>query len=130
MSPSSLPVIIVTGASRGIGLSTVQYLLNSSALSSPSVPKCNVVTLSRSLPEGLSSLQKDHKDQLECVQGDVLDESVHDRLVKRALDKWGRLDGLILNAGVIEFGTVAGGKVSSGSSDSTWLKSPSHLPRD
>lgn len=107
---SSTPVVLVTGASRGIGLSTVQYLLQS-GLRSASIPKSNVVTLSRSMPSALSELQRHNSDSLECVQGDLLDESVHEKVVQKALDKWGRLDAVILNAGVIEFGRVADAKV-------------------
>ena len=107
---SSTPVVLVTGASRGIGLSTVQYLLQS-GLSSASIPKSNVITLSRSLPSALSDLQKKNSDNLECVQGDVLDESVHEKVVKRAVERWGRLDAVVLNAGVIEFGRIADAEV-------------------
>lgn len=110
---SSTPVVLVTGASRGIGLSTVQYLLQS-GLSSASIPKSNVITLSRSLPSELSALQKKNSDNLECVQGDVLDEKVHEKVVNRAVEKWGRLDAVVLNAGVIEFGRIADAEVSGG----------------
>ncbi|CAO1623113.1 unnamed protein product [Sympodiomycopsis kandeliae] len=109
---SSNPVVLVTGASRGIGLSTVQYLLQS-GLSSPTISRANVITLSRSLPSALADLQKNNEGALECVQGDILDESVHEQVVKRAVEKWGRLDAVILNAGVIEFGRIADASPSS-----------------
>lgn len=110
-SPSTNPVVLVTGGSRGIGISTVQYLLQS-GLKSAQIPRANVITLSRSLPSELSELQERNKDELECVQGDLLDESIHKKVVDRALDRWGRLDALVLNAGVIEFGRVADAEVS------------------
>jgi len=41
------------------------------------------------------------------VQGDVRDEQVNKEAVELAIKKWGRLDAVILNAGVVEFARVA-----------------------
>lgn len=104
---SSTPVVLVTGASRGIGLSIVSYLLG--ATPSKTIKPVKVITLSRSLPQALADLQKQYPDDLETVQGDVLDEGVHKRVVDVAIKKWGRLDGMVLNAGSMEIGRVGGG---------------------
>ncbi|CAO1622479.1 unnamed protein product [Parajaminaea phylloscopi] len=104
--PSSKPVVLVTGASRGIGLSIVSFLLGATA--SKTIQTAKVVTLSRSLPQALSELQKAYPDDLESVQGDVLDEAVHKKAVEVAQAKWGRLDAVILNAGTMEIGRVGG----------------------
>jgi len=87
------PVIILTGASRGLGLSILQLLLNANA---------RVVTLSRSKPDGLVKLQEEYKDQLEVVQGDVALIEDNAKVVKAAVDRWGGVDGVVINAGTIE----------------------------
>lgn len=58
--------ILVTGASKGIGLEAVKALLGTF--------KCNVTALSRSCPEELQFLQKQHSSKLEVVEGDVANE--------------------------------------------------------
>ena len=66
--------ILVTGASKGLGLECVKILLN--------YFKCNVVALSRSLPAELSFLKQQFGNQLEIVQGDVArpeDQEVQDQ---------------------------------------------------
>ena len=55
--------ILVTGASRGIGLACARILLEKF--------QCNVVTLSRSLTQELQELQSQYKGRIETVKGDV-----------------------------------------------------------
>lgn len=105
MPTSERPVIIVTGASRGIGLSIVEHLLGH--VQSPKISPSRVLTLSRSLPQPLSDLQKRYPDDLECLQGDVTTEDTNKTLVNTAISKWGRLDGVVLNAGLLSVGRVA-----------------------
>ena len=87
------PVIILTGASRGLGLSILQLLLKAGA---------RVVTLSRSKPDALVQLQEQYKDQLEVVQGDAASVEDNAGVVKAAVDRWGGIDGVVVNAGTIE----------------------------
>lgn len=56
--------ILVTGASRGIGLACARILLEKF--------NCNVVTLSRSMTDELKALKKDFNGRVEVVQGDVV----------------------------------------------------------
>ncbi|KAF8709301.1 NAD-P-binding protein, partial [Rhizoctonia solani] len=88
------PVIIVTGASRGIGLAVVGALLKSY--------KARVVTLSRTRSPELSALVSEHQDSLAPLEGDVTKEQSALSAVDLAKSKFGRLDGLILNAGTLE----------------------------
>lgn len=55
--------ILVTGASRGIGLACARILLDKFS--------CNVVTLSRSMTSELEELSKQFEGKIEVVQGDV-----------------------------------------------------------
>uniref|UniRef100_A0A060T289 ARAD1C27104p n=1 Tax=Blastobotrys adeninivorans TaxID=409370 RepID=A0A060T289_BLAAD len=83
-------VVIVTGASRGIGESIVRRLLKADAV---------VIGVSRS-KEALEALAKENKN-FQYVAGDVTDESV----TRQAFDmaaKLNRLDGIVFNAGVLE----------------------------
>ncbi|KAG8716144.1 hypothetical protein FRC11_008625 [Ceratobasidium sp. 423] len=91
---ASSPVIIVTGASRGIGLAVVGALLKSY--------KARVVTLSRTRTPEISALASEHQDSLVLFEGDVTKEQSALSAVDLAKSKFGRLDGLILNAGVLE----------------------------
>jgi NADP-dependent 3-hydroxy acid dehydrogenase YdfG len=89
------PVYLVTGASKGIGKAiTLLALKNFSA---------RVVAVARSheLLESLKAQVNDHRlgDYLEIVAGDVCHEQTCRRAVNVALDKWGRLDVVVANAG-------------------------------
>lgn len=86
------PVVIVTGASKGLGLTIAQILLTTF--------NASVIAVSRSLPEELKSLTSLGK--IEFVQGDATKEETSAQAVKFALDKFGKLDALILNAGTID----------------------------
>ncbi|KAJ1309200.1 hypothetical protein OPQ81_004869 [Rhizoctonia solani] len=91
---STSPVIIVTGASRGIGLAVVGALLKSY--------KARVVTLSRTRTPEISALASEHQESLELLEGDVTKEQSAISAVDLAKSKFGRLDGLILNAGTLD----------------------------
>ncbi|ORY94393.1 hypothetical protein BCR43DRAFT_476111 [Syncephalastrum racemosum] len=100
----SSPVFIVTGASKGIG----------KAIALQSLTKFNarVVAVARSA-ELLDALKADatklgKHDALELLVGDVTSQDVARHAVSRALDKWGQLNAVIANAGVLEpIATVA-----------------------
>jgi ketoreductase RED2 len=82
-------VAAVTGSSSGIGAATARAFaeLGASVL----------VNSARSVAEGeavAASLPDAH-----YVQGDITDPAVPDRLVAAALERWGRLDTLVNNAG-------------------------------
>ncbi|KAF9974214.1 hypothetical protein BGZ73_002436 [Actinomortierella ambigua] len=88
--------LIVTGASRGIGRAVVTQAIQHL--------NCNVIGVART-QEPLAALAQDaaFKDRFKYVVGDVTDEETITAAVKLATSSWsGRLDGLVLNAGVIE----------------------------
>lgn len=95
-------VVLLTGASRGLGLAVLKLLLKGT----DKTPAANVVTLSRSEPKELQQLQQDFPDALAVVKGNVTELSDNKRAVDEALQRWKRLDALILNAGIAEFARI------------------------
>ncbi|MBT0773532.1 3-ketoacyl-ACP reductase [Kineosporia sp. J2-2] len=93
--PSSRPVALVTGGSRGIGLGITRRLLADgyavSVLATREAPK--------DLLDELTELTGD-SGRVRYVQGSVAEQADHQRLVDDATDAWGRLDLLVNNAGV------------------------------
>lgn len=87
-------VVIVTGASQGLGSATAFCLAAKEAA---------VILVARTA----KSLQGVEADILEkggqalAIQADVADANACDRIVAMSLEKWGRLDALVNNAGVL-----------------------------
>jgi ketoreductase RED2 len=82
-------VVAVTGSSSGIGAATARAFAAEGA--------AVLINSARSVAEGeavAASLPDAH-----YVQGDITDPEVPARLVAAALDRWGRLDTLVNNAG-------------------------------
>lgn len=120
----SAKTVIVTGASRGklknidnlniglhsltsnlhpgIGLAVAKYLLT--------CPQShNVVVVARS-QEPLQKLKSQYNKQVEVLNGDLADFSLAQRAVDLALKSFGRLDGMVLNHGILgQVGKVAQG---------------------
>ncbi|KAK4902702.1 hypothetical protein LTR27_000641 [Elasticomyces elasticus] len=93
MSPQgSAKVIILTGASRGIGLAIAHYLLKQSH---------KVVAVARS-EQPLRDLEKQYDGQVAVVIGDAADFSLGEKAVQAAVEHFQRLDGLIVNHGVLD----------------------------
>jgi ketoreductase RED2 len=88
-SPLRGQVVAVTGSSSGIGAATARAFADAGA--SVLINSARTVTegeaVAASLPYSI------------YVQGDITDPAVPDRLVAAALDRWGRLDTLVNNAG-------------------------------
>lgn len=90
----------MTGGSRGIGLECVKILLDAPFAA-------NVVSLSRTSPPELEGLTHHYPGSLVIEQGDASDDHANAEAVNVALQAFGRLDGVILNHGIIEFGNIA-----------------------
>ncbi|KAA8647044.1 hypothetical protein EYZ11_010202 [Aspergillus tanneri] len=97
MSPKTF---IITGASRGIGLAISKFLLTA--------PQShNVIVIARSV-EPLQKLKNQYAKQVEVLNGDLADFSLGQKAVDLALKLFGRLDGLVLNHGVLgQVGKIA-----------------------
>ncbi|KAG1474740.1 hypothetical protein G6F56_000170 [Rhizopus delemar] len=102
------PVVIITGASRGIG--------KAAALKALTVFDAKVVAIARNL-NALKELETEVKglektDSLQIISGDVTDPSISQKAVQAAIDKWGKLDSVIANAGILEpIASIAEGSV-------------------
>ncbi|KAL7276662.1 hypothetical protein RUND412_000322 [Rhizina undulata] len=93
MSSATAPVIILTGASRGIGLAIAHYLL-----SPPH--SVNLVAVARTAPN-LQSLQSQYPEQVTPVAGDLTHFSTAKAAVETAISKFGRIDAVIVNHGAL-----------------------------
>lgn len=85
-------VIIVTGSSRGIGLAIAHYLLKRSH---------KLVLVARS-EQPLRDLEKQYDGQVAVLAGDLSDLTLGARAVDLAKTYWKRLDGVIINHGVLD----------------------------
>jgi NAD(P)-dependent dehydrogenase (short-subunit alcohol dehydrogenase family) len=88
---SKPPVAIVTGAAHGIGLAIAQRLLHDGW-------RVGVVDLAGS---GLRRSFGRHRRRSVLIEGDVADEATADQAVQCVSARFGRLDALISNAGIM-----------------------------
>jgi NAD(P)-dependent dehydrogenase (short-subunit alcohol dehydrogenase family) len=84
MSPDYPRIAIVTGASQGIGAGIADAFRSAGY---------GVVATARSMPPSA-------EENLVAVAGDIADPATADRIVERALARFGRIDTLVNNAGV------------------------------
>ncbi|OCF32718.1 cytoplasmic protein [Kwoniella heveanensis CBS 569] len=97
---SKSPVLILTGASRGLGLAVLRILLTKH--------NARVATLSRTITPELKGLADEvGQDRILPVRGDVSKPEDNVRAVEETANKWGQVDGLVLNAGTIDPGKIA-----------------------
>lgn len=85
---------VVTGANRGIGLSIVNQLLSKSG------PGTLIIGVDL-VDEQLKLLKASSPDKFDHVVGDISQRSTSERIVALAKERSGRLDTLVLNAGVL-----------------------------
>ncbi|KAI8822627.1 uncharacterized protein EV422DRAFT_524787 [Fimicolochytrium jonesii] len=111
MTPPSTTsaVVIVTGASRGIGLAIVHALLqhNARVIATARTPLStnSAETSSTTEPSSspsLAELVKTYPDALRYVAVDVTDERAAGMIVGEAISAFGRLDALVHNAGILD----------------------------
>src|SRR6188768_3622239 len=77
-------VVVITGASQGIGAGLVRGFLDRGY---------RVVANSR-------SIKPEATDSYLAVDGDITDPAVAERVISTAVEKFGRVDTLINNAGI------------------------------
>ncbi len=99
MSPRK--VVLVTGGGTGIGAATARMLAGKG---------CDVlVNYSRSADDAERSAAacRDAGADVLVMQGDVSDDAACRALAQAAVDRWGRIDALVNNAGTSVFGAAA-----------------------
>ncbi len=87
-------VIVVTGAGSGIGAAVSRQLLELGAL----------IVAGELRPERLEALTTELPDRVVAVGGDVGDPATARRLLAAGVDRWGRVDSVVANAGVGFYG--------------------------
>ncbi|KAI5361065.1 Putative short-chain dehydrogenase/reductase SDR, NAD(P)-binding domain superfamily [Septoria linicola] len=85
-------VILLTGASRGIGLSIAHYLLKQS----------HKVTLVARTETPLRELEQQYPNQTAILTGDLADLSLGQKAIDLTVQQFGQLDGVIVNHGVLD----------------------------
>ncbi|CAK7895903.1 benzil reductase ((S)-benzoin forming) Irc24p [[Candida] anglica] len=100
-------VFILTGASKGIGAAIAEYILSANTTT-------KLVAVARSSTQLDALIEKYGSDRVIAIVGDVSDESTSQRAVLGAVEKWGRVDSIIANAGVLDpVGPVSKSDVTS-----------------
>jgi NAD(P)-dependent dehydrogenase (short-subunit alcohol dehydrogenase family) len=91
MAPTQHPVALVTGGAKGIGRAIVLHLMDAGW-------RVGVVDLPAS---GMRRIYAKHARRTVLVAGDVGDESTARKAVAATVDRFGRLDALVSNAGIM-----------------------------
>ncbi len=90
-------VVAITGASAGIGAAAAYDLVSAGAR----------VAVSARREDRLAAIVEDlGDDSVLPVVGDVRDPQLNDALVRAAVDRWGRLDTMVANAGIGAYGGI------------------------
>lgn len=90
--------IIVTGASQGLGKCIVENILHNYS-------NTKIVLIARNkvlLDEFYNALNEANKLRVLIVKGDVTDKNIVISTIEQTLAKFGKIDGLIFNAGILE----------------------------
>jgi len=91
----SSKVIVITGASRGIGLAIAKFLSASSS------PTYKLFLVARSLAP-LEALRDQAPDSVEVASVDMGEVGAGKEVIEEALKRFGRLDSLVINHGVLD----------------------------
>jgi NADP-dependent 3-hydroxy acid dehydrogenase YdfG len=89
-------VVAVTGATAGIGLALTRQLAQAGAR----------VAVSGRRTDRLDALAAELGEAVLPVPGDVCDPAASEDLMEQAIQRWGRLDSVVANAGVGRYGGI------------------------
>lgn len=95
-----MKVVLVTGGASGIGLGTIEYLLEQG--------NYEIISLSKGKNNILSAKEKlaDKANKVTFIQGDISKEEDCKNVYEEIESKYGRLDGLVNSAGIIKLGGI------------------------
>ena len=91
---------VVTGAASGVGLATVHQFVESG------IEHLIAVDYAPELPGSLKNLLESSPDRVQFLCGDVKERSTHEKYAELAARKFGGVDVLVNNAGVVTGVTV------------------------
>ncbi len=93
-------IVLVTGGTSGIGLGTIEYLLEQG--------NYEIISLSRGDKNLSLAKQKlgDNANRITFLQGDISKEQDCKRIYEEIDKKYNRLDGLVNSAGIIKLGGI------------------------
>ncbi len=86
-------IVLITGGASGLGVALVERFIDEGA---------KIAVLDRSEP-GCAALRDRFDDQIVCVVGDVRSYDDNQRVVSACLERFGRLDCAIGNAGIWDY---------------------------
>lgn len=90
-------VVAITGGSSGIGRAIARELAS-----------CGMrLVLNALADEELAGIGTEFGDEVAIVPGDIAERATGERLLANALDRFGRVDALVNNAGIFRHGPVA-----------------------
>lgn len=90
-------VVVITGGSSGIGLAIARELASCGAR----------LVLNALADEELAGIGTEFGDEVAIVPGNIAERATAECLLANALDRFGRVDALINNAGIFRHGPVA-----------------------
>ena len=88
------PVVVITGASRGLGAATAF------SLAARDAAVC-LISRSKKLLLAVEAAILAKGGRAMAIQADVADAEACRRIVERSFERWGRLDALLNNAGIL-----------------------------
>lgn len=93
-------IVLVTGGTSGIGLGTIEYLLEQG--------NYEIISLSRGDKNLFSAKEKlgSNSNRVIFLQGDISKEQDCKRIYEEIEKKYNRLDGLVNSAGIIKLGGI------------------------
>ncbi len=100
---ADFPVALVTGASRGIGAAVVHAFAGRGYAVALNCSSEGSMAEAQAMANELSAV---HNVETLCIRADVSDFSAVKEMVAQIMDKWGRIDVLVNNAGITRDGLL------------------------
>ena len=103
VNKADFPVALVTGASRGIGAAVVRAFARRGYAVALNCSSEGSLAEAQALAAELSAV---HNVEALCIRADVSDFAAVKEMVAQIMEKWGRIDVLVNNAGITRDGLL------------------------